>query len=364
MNAVDSDRDDILAAADLTALFAELVGPASRSGMFPCPVHDGQTGASPPVSLIPKDLPTGWRCHSCGARGTAVDLLVAARGLSVAEAFAALRERTGIRRHPAQPGQNRPKASPPPRPVPPAARTPEADNARPVDQPEAARILATYCAARGWRPELIDEAGLTVVRCGSRTAVRHPFAAAGRMLGWQDRTIAGGGPKWCAPSGWIPTLHGTDQLGYQHPPPFRGPLMALITEGPADALTVRSWWPYARVIGCPGVNGWNARATAGLVAANVGLVFVAADNDDAGRRWLTSMTDALTPHMVDVVGVPIPDEYNDLGDWHTAVGADFPAVFPRALKRAAGRLVGTPPGIAPLLGPLRSEAIDALGVAA
>lgn len=133
---------------------------------------------------------------------------------------------------------------------------------------------------------------------------------------------------------------------------------------PTDALTVRSWWPYARVIGCPGVNGWNARATAGLVVANIGLAFVAADNDDAGRRWLTSMTEALNPHMVDVVRVPIPDDHNDLGDWHTSAGADFPAVFSRALKRAAGRLVGTPPRIAPLLGPLRSEALDALGVAA
>lgn len=366
LDASNNDRDEILAAADLAGLFTDLVGPAGRNHMYRCPVHDGQTGQSPPVALIPKDLPTGWKCHSCGAKGTAIDLLVAARGLSVSEAFAVLRERTGIRRHPAQPGINRPRpVKPEPRhqPVPPAASEPEADNAVTVGGPEGAEILATYLAARGWRPELAAEADLSVVRSGSRTAIRHPFTVNGRTLGWQDRLIAGHGPKWCAPPGWRPVPHGLDQLAYRHPTELKGPLMALITEGPADALTVRSWWPYARVIGCPGTNGWNARHTAALTGAEVGLVFIAADNDEAGQRWITTMKEALEPHYLTVCPVAIPADYNDLTAWSTAAGNDFPAVFPRALKRAVGRSIGTPPRIAPLLGYLRAEA-EPLAVAA
>lgn len=88
-----TDRDQVLAAIDLPALWVELVGPRRQSG-WPCPVPThAQTGATPPVSIYRDGK--RWCCHGRGAGGTAIDLLVIARGLSVGEAFAELRRRAG-----------------------------------------------------------------------------------------------------------------------------------------------------------------------------------------------------------------------------------------------------------------------------
>ncbi len=152
------DRAELLARVDLPDLWCELVGPRSRGG-WPCPARDHeQSGKTPPVSL---DAGRGvWRCHGCGAGGSAIDALVAVRGYDVADAFAELRRRAGM----AAPKAARAPAArrePPPRPMPPAA---------------AERALSTFLARRGWRRDVADAFGLHAVldRWG-RPRVRVPY---------------------------------------------------------------------------------------------------------------------------------------------------------------------------------------------
>lgn len=94
------DRDTLLASVDLRALADELLGATgtgrtSRSWPCPNPNHH-QTGRTPPVSVFTSRRgDQRWRCHGCGDGGTAIDLLIAVRGGSVADAMASLAQRTG-----------------------------------------------------------------------------------------------------------------------------------------------------------------------------------------------------------------------------------------------------------------------------
>ena len=79
------DRDALLAAVDLRALADDLLGHRSgtgRSPMWPCPNDQhAQSGRTPPVSIFTSRRgEQRWRCHGCGDGGTAIDLVLAARG--------------------------------------------------------------------------------------------------------------------------------------------------------------------------------------------------------------------------------------------------------------------------------------------
>lgn len=105
------DRDELLARADLPALFSELVGPGrgrEPSRQWPCPLREHeQTGKSPPVTIdTAKNL---WHCHACSAGGTAIDLLVHACDLSVGEAIEDLARRVGVAPRPPAPESHQPK---------------------------------------------------------------------------------------------------------------------------------------------------------------------------------------------------------------------------------------------------------------
>src|SRR2546426_10348701 len=92
----EDERRELLAAVDLGALLVELAGIEARGRSYPCPsaAHE-QSGESPPVKLSRTDSGYElWKCHGCGAAGSAIDALVA-RGSGVADAFEELRRRTG-----------------------------------------------------------------------------------------------------------------------------------------------------------------------------------------------------------------------------------------------------------------------------
>src|SRR5260370_1429281 len=95
------DRDRILEAVDLPALADELLGPRrgrERSAMWPCPSpQHAQSGRTPPVSIFC----TGrgeqrWHCHGCGIGGSAIDLVMATRGVQVRDALEELAARAGV----------------------------------------------------------------------------------------------------------------------------------------------------------------------------------------------------------------------------------------------------------------------------
>jgi hypothetical protein len=147
------DREATLAAIDrelMIDLADEFLGAhrgTARSATWPCPSHHGQTGRTPPVSIFADRFgEQRWKCHACGAGGTAIDMIMEVRGTTVRDALGELARRTGTPplppgRHPPRRARQAPQI--PQRPANPllARAVPELD--RYVEQ----------CAEVLWRPE-------------------------------------------------------------------------------------------------------------------------------------------------------------------------------------------------------------------
>ncbi len=97
------DRDEILRRVDLAALLDQL-SPAppyriGRSARWRCidPTHEDNR---PSVTMFTDQRGIGrWKCWSGGHGGTAIDALVTARGLTIAQALRQLGDRTGLREY-------------------------------------------------------------------------------------------------------------------------------------------------------------------------------------------------------------------------------------------------------------------------
>ncbi|MCU0267301.1 MAG: toprim domain-containing protein [Acidimicrobiales bacterium] len=112
------DRDALIAAVDLPALADELLGPhtgTARAPMWRCPEpQHAQTGRTPPVSIFTSGRgEQRWRCHGCGAGGTAIDLVMVFCRTDLRDALEFLARRVG--QEPQAPGWSprpRPRHSP------------------------------------------------------------------------------------------------------------------------------------------------------------------------------------------------------------------------------------------------------------
>ena len=95
------DRNDVLSRTRLPDLCDEILGPRRGRGpsaSWPCPDpgHGPQTGQTPPVTVFQTRGGTErWRCHACGAGGTAVDLVMRTDGIGFREALDRLGRRIG-----------------------------------------------------------------------------------------------------------------------------------------------------------------------------------------------------------------------------------------------------------------------------
>ncbi len=158
------DRSDVLARTDLAALAEELLGPGRGSGRSarwhcPDPAHPDEhpsmglfTGTrSGPA--VPR-----WKCHACGAGGTAVDLLILARGLDAGAALRELADRAGVETAPSTPASGisgrAPVADPLAAQPDPAVEELVAAAAGLLWQPVGA-MARRYLAGRGLPPELL-----------------------------------------------------------------------------------------------------------------------------------------------------------------------------------------------------------------
>lgn len=117
------DRDGLLAAVDLPALADELLGDhagTQRTPTWSCPdPGHSQTGRTPPVTAFTSRRgEQRWRCHACGAGGTAIDLVMVCCKVDVRGAMEELAQRTGQRsqeeRTSAVPRRPRPRPAPQP----------------------------------------------------------------------------------------------------------------------------------------------------------------------------------------------------------------------------------------------------------
>lgn len=124
------DRDEVLARTDLPQLCEELLGPPKgrgRSATWPCPApgHGPQTGKSPPVSVFTTRWgEQRWRCHACGAGGTALDLVMTTQHMGFRQAIETLARRAGVDHQP-EPVTLRPARIERPKPLGPGEASPE-----------------------------------------------------------------------------------------------------------------------------------------------------------------------------------------------------------------------------------------------
>jgi len=353
------DRDRVVASVDLGALADELLGPrrgTTASGCWSCPSpQHAQTGKTPPVTIFrSRGGEQRWHCHGCGIGGSAIDLVMAARGLGVGEAMAALAGRGGLREEDRRVG-------PPPRSV-----------ARPVAPPAAEpgdlaglQCFVDECAERLWRPEGRQVLRwLTEVRGLPEGVLRLNRIGAdpGRRHQWRPDGIPSGGPAAVLPV--VEDGRATfAQLRSIRPPPDRPrylnasshlapnpriglyePVAAvgravIVTEGVIDALSANAaGFRSAAVLGASLAGSRSAKVGKRLARLGRPLV-LAFDADDAGRRAAEGLRGQLRELGVATALVKMPGVTGDLNGWMTG-GADLT----RVLGSGAGAVARSPGG--------------------
>lgn len=304
---MNCDRDDLLTGVDLPDLWAAeglTVLGNRRGGQCPSPEHS-QTGATPPVSIGIADGHGVWNCHGCGAGGTAVDLLLLRRGMSVAEAMAHLRDRAGIRD----------RAAP--------NVAPRTIGAREIGAatPGTDQHLDRFLAERRWRRDVADRFGLApILDKGGRPRIRFPFRADGKLLTWQDRAAAGQDPKYLAAPSKKLTLYAHDLTVALTNGSPGGRSAVIVVEGPPDVVAIAHAYPAGGVIGLPGVEWARKPSVAGALQGFD--VIVAMDNDAAGEKARADLEGRLLAQGCRVAHLRYPDGCNDADDWRRALDAD------------------------------------------
>jgi DNA primase len=359
------DRREVLARVELADLCDELLGPrpGGRSATWPCPDsrHGPQTGKSPPVSVFRTRYgEQRWRCHACGAGGTAIDLVMVTQGLGFRDAIGVLARRVGVG------GDRVERRSPPLRPVVP-------ERPRPQEPGEASPELERYvaaCEALLWAP-----AGQRMRRWLAARGLKDQVLRANRVgadPGPAQMPRAKGLPRR-GPGVVFPVMeHGRAvylQTRYLRPGKtrFDNPAARLVGLSPRVAIlstaTERSASP---VLVCEGMPDGLTAAGAGFRAAAVlGAAYpdrsvaetllrryptdqlvVAFDGDDAGRqggqRLVELIAEAGAGHRVTVLA--IPGRWADLNWWCQGAAARFETEFARAIADATGRDRSLPTG--------------------
>ena len=314
MSTAVEDRDELLARLSVAAVLEELGGPPrGRSWPCPNPTH-AQTGRTPPVSIDPTDVL--WNCHGCGAGGTAIDASVLAHHITVAEAFARLRDRAGLDRRPPPISPHEPGlvAEPPP---------PE----------DAAGQLAGFVDHRGWLHEVAERFGVHVVRDRwGHPRVRFPFYRDGEIIWWQDRATGDGEPKYLAPAGQPQQPYALDLVGALATAQDTGECW--LVEGLPDVVALGHLALPGLAPAVIGLPGTQYRGLPQLAQALGGLtVAVVADADPAGETMRANVAQLVGAAGAHVVQVHLPDGVGDLDDLRRHLGCDDRA-FEQALVTA------------------------------
>jgi hypothetical protein len=369
------DRQTTLAAIDRRAMIdlaGELLGAhrgTDRSPAWPCPSHDGQTGRTPPVSIFSDRLgEQRWKCHACGAGGTAVDLLMQTRGMTVREALGELARRTGT--PPLAPGR-RPAAR---------ARPPgDGRNTAPATQqlinpffrrtiPELDRYVQE-CAEVLWRPEgsaarrwLTESRGLPerVLRSNRvgvdlgaarqarpdgvpavRRAVVLPVLIDGEACFVQLRTLGTtpGFPKYLNSRESLAPNPRLAAVGAAPPANEAVRAEILVTEGIFDALS-------AAIAGYRAVAflsaGYPDRAAAVALARLRGPLVVAFDPDPAGQAGARRLIQLLAANRRETALLRLTS--GDLND-NAARSQDWPVELAARVEHATYPLTRLPPAL-------------------
>lgn len=346
------DRDQILARTDLAGLADELLGPHSgpdRSPTWPCPnPNHAQTGRTPPVTVF--DGHGGferWHCHGCGAGGTAIDLVMAVRGVGVRDAL----------EHLAGPSWQRAIAVPGPS----DRRCSRRATARRVADPAGLAAFIDDCSARLWAAEGarvrrwlteargIPEKVLRLNRIGADPGIRQERPQGMPTAGWaavlpvhrdgdpvfaQLRSLGAGRLRYLNASG---ELAPNPRAALYEPTEQRGSCI-VVTEGVLDALSAAA--AGFRSVALLGASVPDPSRPSG-VAAELrdrltdldGRLVLALDNDDAGRRGSDRLL-ALLGDRPQTIRVAPPAAVKDVNGWMRSVGDEWPAVLADSMRTA------------------------------
>lgn len=345
------DRDAVLAATDLAGLADELLGPHAGSDQHPiwcCPSpNHAQTGRTPPVSIFTSRWDEQhWHCHGCGDGGTAIDLVMRARGVGVREAVEELAGRAHIA----------PEATPPADH--PSSRlmrriTESRAGSSPTgrldrDRQAAIENYVSACAQELWTPagrparrwlteqRGLPEAVLRTNRVGadlgrpglqrpdgvrvSSGAVVLPVHEHGRAVYFQARVLHPnpGRPRYLNPPAQLatnPKVSLIEAAVAEHPE-------IIVTEGAIDALSAASaGYRAAAVLSA----GYPDRYVALRLSRLDGPLVLAMDPDPAGRNGSARLAQHLEALQRPATVLPVgPGDLNDTlrqaGDWPRDLG--------------------------------------------
>ncbi len=353
------DRDRIVEATDLGALADELLGPhrgTARSPAWTCPSpQHAQTGRTPPVSVFRSaGGEERWHCHGCGIGGSAVDLVMAAKGATVREAIEELGRRVGVG-EPYVAGRPRPPRRPPPM--------------RASGDLEG---LATYvddCARRLWQP-----AGRPVLRWLTEVRGLPQEVLAKNRIGADPGRRRQDRPDGMPSTGWAAVLPVLEdgrpvfaQLRALHPLPdrprylnaasrlatnprlgFYEPVVAVsrcvvVTEGVIDALSATAaGHRSAAVLGASLASSETkpvAEDTVSQLARTGATLILAFDSDDAGTRAAMSLGRRLHEDGTRMAILHVPPAVKDLNGW-----MKHSRDWPRAMASGVRTAVSVAPG--------------------
>lgn len=354
------DRDRIVEAIDLASLADEILGPrrgTSRSASWPCPSpQHAQTGRTPPVSLYrSRGGEERWHCHGCGIGGSAIDLVMAAHRLTVAEALEELAGRTGVRESANDRPPHRAAARPAKDPC--AARAPVAD-------PAGLAAFVDECAERLWKPEgrtvrrwLTEVRGLPeavlegnrvgadpgrqaqarpdgMPSCG-RAAVL-PVIEAGRPVFAQLRAVSPrpDGPRYLNAASRLAV---NPRVGVYEPREAVGRCV-IVTEGVIDALSANAAGFRAAAVLGAALAGSGTGDRTGLVADRLtrlgAPLIVAFDADQAGQEGGRALRETLRERGARATYLHVPSDRNDLNEW-MLTSPDWGRTLKLALRTAA-----------------------------
>lgn len=335
------DRDELIRRVQLDELCDELLGPRkgrgrSASWSCPSPEHGPQTGKTPPLStFVSRSGDQRWRCHGCGAGGTALDLVMVAEGLDFKSAIAALAGRAGLAPGRAPlPRASRPERSPAPLAAPTPNRTIEDYVARcesTLASPDGTEVRQ-WLLRRGFSLPLLaaNRVGADPGPDLMRRAKGLPRGGPGAVFPvLQDRQavyaqlryLRPGAYRYANPSAELAPLPRIATMRLADV--VRHPDLVLITEGLPDALT-------AADAGCRAV----ALLGSGLVDQPVAdalvtrwpdrRLVVAFDADAPGARssvQLTALLEAAGARAT--CALRLPAGTGDLNEWRQSSGDRF-----------------------------------------
>lgn len=350
------DRNEVLGRTDLGDLADQLVGPHKGRGSgatWPCPDpgHGEQTGKTPPVSIFRTTYgDERWRCHSCGAGGTAIDLVMTTQCVRFPEAIELLARRAGVAAVDRPPPALRTARIQRPEQARPSPPSPEVERFVAATEAylwsEQGRPMQQWLAGRGLGEEVLranrigadpGPADLDRVRGLPRrgpAVVLPVLAPDGQAAYLQSRYLSPRGHKYDNPSaalaGALPRV-----AEVRLPRPADDPGLVVVSEGIPDAL-VAAQAGY-RAVAVLGAGVPDERTAAALVKRfPTERLVVAFDADAPGLAGAERLLELLGERGASqrVGRLEVPVSAGDLNGWQQLASANFGDELARAMTRA------------------------------